>query len=330
MNIANVSVVVPVYNVEKYLDRCIESIVNQTYTNLEIILIDDGSPDNCPKMCDDWAKKDNRIKVIHKENGGQADARNLGLEISAGEYISFVDSDDYCEKTQIEKCLKNALENNSDVVIFSWNIDNGGKITPVHFELEKLYSNNKAVKENLLKSFYTNKNIGLFGPWNKLYKAEFLKKNNLHFDVNDIRCEDYWFNFRVFHCANIVTFFDECLYFYFQNADSTTHNIDNISYDRWVKNQKRKLNDSFAKEIPIDYNEFYYQFQMNVIVYLKNLLALNRIDDYNKIVKDDSLNNATKYRKLLPKHFKLFSLMINKRMYGCFRVAMKFWNMIKG
>ena len=89
-----VSIIVPVYNVEKYLDKCIESIVNQTYRNIEIILVDDGSPDKCPEICNEWAKKDDRIKVIHKENGGLSSARNAALEIAQGDYITFVDSDD--------------------------------------------------------------------------------------------------------------------------------------------------------------------------------------------------------------------------------------------
>ena len=89
-----ISIIVPVYNVEKYLDECICSLVNQTYTNLEIILIDDGSPDNCPAMCDAWAEKDSRIRVIHKKNGGLSDARNVALEVATGEFLRFVDSDD--------------------------------------------------------------------------------------------------------------------------------------------------------------------------------------------------------------------------------------------
>ena len=92
-----ISVIVPVYKVEPYLDRCVQSIVDQTYGNLEIILVDDGSPDNCPAMCDAWAEKDSRIKVIHKENGGQADARNVGMAVATGEYVAFVDSDDWID-----------------------------------------------------------------------------------------------------------------------------------------------------------------------------------------------------------------------------------------
>ena len=92
-----ISVIIPIYNVEAYLDECIASVIAQTYSNLEIILVDDGSPDNCPQMCDEWAAKDSRIRVIHKENGGLSDARNAGIDIATGEYIAFVDSDDWIE-----------------------------------------------------------------------------------------------------------------------------------------------------------------------------------------------------------------------------------------
>ncbi|OUQ56652.1 hypothetical protein B5E58_10530, partial [Tyzzerella sp. An114] len=92
-----ISVIVPIYNVEKYLNRCVDSIINQTYKNLEIILVDDGSPDNCGKICDEYAKKDNRIKVVHKENGGVSSARNVGLNIATGDYIGFVDGDDWID-----------------------------------------------------------------------------------------------------------------------------------------------------------------------------------------------------------------------------------------
>ena len=91
------SVIIPIYNVELYLNRCMESIVNQTYKNLEIIMVDDGSPDNCPELCEEWGKRDSRIKVIHKKNGGLSDARNMGLSVATGEYIAFVDSDDFVD-----------------------------------------------------------------------------------------------------------------------------------------------------------------------------------------------------------------------------------------
>ena len=111
-----ISVIVPIYNVEKYLDRCVGSIINQTYKNLEIILVDDGSPDNCPQMCDDYAKKDSRIKVVHKENGGLSDARNAGMKVATGEYVSFIDSDDYISLDFYETLLETIVDNDSDIV----------------------------------------------------------------------------------------------------------------------------------------------------------------------------------------------------------------------
>ena len=108
-----VTVIVPIYKVEKYLDRCVESIVNQTYRNLEIILVDDGSPDHCPQMCDEWAKKDTRIKVIHKENRGQGLARNTGIDNASGEYICFFDSDDYIAADAIELAYEMAHKENA-------------------------------------------------------------------------------------------------------------------------------------------------------------------------------------------------------------------------
>ena len=105
-----VSIIVPVYKVEKYLNRCIDSILNQTYINLEIILVDDGSPDNCGKICEEYAQKDNRVIVIHKENGGLSDARNKGLNIARGEFVSFIDSDDFIDKSMIEVLVKQLKE----------------------------------------------------------------------------------------------------------------------------------------------------------------------------------------------------------------------------
>ena len=101
-----ISVIIPVYKVEKYLNKCVDSVLNQTYKNLEIILVDDGSPDKCPEICDEYAKKDDRIKIIHKQNGGLSDARNVGIEKSTGEYITFIDSDDYVDSNYIEQLYK--------------------------------------------------------------------------------------------------------------------------------------------------------------------------------------------------------------------------------
>ena len=110
-----ISIIIPVFGVELYLNRCIESVVNQKYSNLEIILIDDGSPDNCPTICDEWAERDERIVVIHKKNGGLSDARNIGLKIATGELVGFVDSDDWISPEMYQLLYENMLENDSDI-----------------------------------------------------------------------------------------------------------------------------------------------------------------------------------------------------------------------
>ena len=126
-----ISVIVPVYKVEAYLDRCVQSIVDQTYTNLEIILVDDGSPDRCPQMCDEWAKRDNRIRVIHKENGGLSDARNAGMQAASGTYIAFVDSDDWLELRCIEYLYQTAEKNACEIVGCAFRMTDGTKEEPV-------------------------------------------------------------------------------------------------------------------------------------------------------------------------------------------------------
>lgn len=115
-----ISIIIPIYKVEEYLNQCIESVVNQTYKNLEIILVDDGSPDNCPKMCDDWAKKDKRIKFIHKENGGVSSARNMALEVFKGEYLCFIDADDTIHPRYVELLHNAAKKNKADVAACNW------------------------------------------------------------------------------------------------------------------------------------------------------------------------------------------------------------------
>ncbi len=123
-NKPKISVIVPVYNVEEYLNRCVESILDQTFEDFELILIDDGSSDNSGSLCDEFAKNNSNIKVLHLENGGPARARNKGIEIATGEYIGFADSDDYCHPNQFEKLYQNA-KNNSDIAICSFFVDKG-------------------------------------------------------------------------------------------------------------------------------------------------------------------------------------------------------------
>ena len=150
MKIMKVSVIVPVYGVEPYLNACVESIVAQTYTELEIILVDDGGKDNCPVMCDEWAKKDNRIKVIHKENGGQGTARNAALDIMTGDYVLFVDSDDFIRPDMVKKMIDATDNGKIDGVLCGLTVDNGlRKVNTLWYKESGLYSSKDIIYEYL-------------------------------------------------------------------------------------------------------------------------------------------------------------------------------------
>lgn len=180
-----VSVIVPVYNVEKYIKKCIDSILNQTFKDFELILIDDGSPDNCGKICDEYAGKDLRVKVIHKENGGLSDARNFGIDASQGEIIGFVDSDDYIDKDMYAQMITYLEENNCDVVCCDKYIvrDDKKKFRPSYQE-NKIFNNEQAVNEIFNGNLDTT-------AWNKIYKRSVIKdirfpKGRIYEDVATI------------------------------------------------------------------------------------------------------------------------------------------------
>lgn len=165
-----ISVIVPIYKVQDYLDECVESIINQTYSNIEIILVDDGSPDECPNMCDAWAKKDSRIRVVHKKNGGLSSARNAGIEVANGEYICFVDSDDFICKDALEN-LYNRIKDDATVGITSGMIYRYQDGCTSNFKDVWLCSVEKVIpaSEFLLETMSQKTS---YTVWNKLYRRE--------------------------------------------------------------------------------------------------------------------------------------------------------------
>lgn len=187
-----ISIIVPVYKTEKYLDKCVESIVNQTYKNLEIILVDDGSPDNCPQMCDAWAKNDSRIKVLHKVNGGDVAARNDGIEIAQGEYIAIIDNDDYMELDMIEYLYNLVEDNDADIsrcgFWFEYELGGDSKNVTEDYEVKVFDYDEKMI--DILMNGHVSGVI-----WNKLYKSEILKKHRLV--KEDGYSDDILFNFRI-------------------------------------------------------------------------------------------------------------------------------------
>lgn len=210
-----VSIIVPVYKVEEYLDECIESLVNQTYHNIEIILVDDGSPDNCPKICDDWVARDDRIKVIHKSNGGVSSARNEGLKVACGEWIWFVDSDDTVEINALEELVK--YTNEVDLIVFN-------------SKTEELYTKD----DRFFKDYYFKYQFG-FEPWNKLYKKSVIEKNNLEFDTQESVGEDLLFNITYYQYANTYKFTISKYYNYRVREDSAMQSNNEMRLEQQLR-----------------------------------------------------------------------------------------------
>lgn len=210
-----ISVIVPIYNVEKYLNRCIESIVNQTYQNLEIILVDDGSPDQCPEICDQWALKDSRIKVIHKENGGLSDARNKGMEIASGDYIGFIDSDDWIHFQMYEKLYQVLKEEQAQIA--ACNFQKVEKIDKEDVNCKKQDGNLQVYgTEEALKALITEQGLQQV-VWNKLYKKDLL--DNLEFAYGKYNEDEFW-SYQVIARAKKTVTTSYQGYYYFQRQDS--------------------------------------------------------------------------------------------------------------
>lgn len=212
-----ISIIIPVYKVEKYLEKCIESVLKQTYTNLQIILVDDGSPDNCGKICDEYAKKDSRIEVIHKANGGLSDARNVGISKAKGRYIGFVDSDDYIKEDMYEILLNLIKKYDADVSICNlYDVIDGNECIRNKENGIREYSRIDILKEILL-----DKNIQSYA-WNKLYKKELF--DEIKYPIGK-KYEDIGTTFYLFEKCNKIVVTSEPEYYYLKRADSLVNNI---------------------------------------------------------------------------------------------------------
>ena len=220
MNSPLISVIIPAYNAGQYFNHCIESIVNQTYKNLEIIIIDDGSTDDTPKLCDEWAEKDSRIIVIHKKNGGASSARNSGLDSATGEYITFVDADDYLDLDMYEIMLNELIENNADAARCGIvrEADDGSTEDWGTGNYDIRVVDNKQLLADVGEA------LGILpvSPCNKLYKAECI--GDIRFDTKYKFAEDTLFNFMVAGNIKKMVYHDVNRYHYIFNTNSITHN----------------------------------------------------------------------------------------------------------
>lgn len=219
-----ISVIVPVYNVEPYLHKCVDSILNQTYRNLEVILVDDGSPDGCPAICDEYAEKDERVKVIHKKNGGLSDARNAGMAVAKGEYLSFVDSDDMLSANAIEILLRFAHKEDADLVIGGYNRFENVFEESINEETSVQCWTPVEAMADMLKNGCAS--------WARLYRREL--HQSILFPVGEINEDEAIVLHILDHCSKIVRI-SAVVYYYRCRTESITTAAFNKKKTIWIK-----------------------------------------------------------------------------------------------
>lgn len=303
-----ISVIVPIYNTEQYIEKCINSIVNQTYKDLEIILLNDGSTDNSKEICKKWSKMDSRIIFIDKANSGVSDTRNCGIDISKGKYISFVDSDDFLEPMMYEEMLKSIKENNSDLSTCGIFLINGSK------KEQCLYNYPNNMKQKDFFRTIIKKNVTL---WNKLFKKEII--GNLRFDTDISISEDEVFLYKYLEKANNISNINKPLYNYNQSNLNSALNIhDSKKYITSIKA------DYYICKILEKYNfNERYNIQANCVcnyvIYKKNIGKNFNYEEYDKIIKGYMDNNLLFKVKGIKNKVKVFFAYYLKDIYLLFK-----------
>jgi glycosyltransferase involved in cell wall biosynthesis len=271
-----VSIIVPVYNIEEYIEKCVDSLLAQTYANIEILLIDDGSNDKSSTICDKTALQDTRVCVIHKKNGGLSDARNVGISMSRGQYIAFVDGDDYVHKNYIKTLLNAAQRYQADISVCSYIrvYSDGSKAREGKREQVTQFSNIQAIRDLTLPNSLCD-----VVAWNKLYSRRLFIENSIRYPLGKVN-EDTFTTYKLLYGANRIVFLDEPLYFYVQRSSSIMgvgYTSKNLAI---VEAIDEMLLWAGRKRLPIQNEVFYYRLY-------QTLYLIGRMADANMTASED-------------------------------------------
>ena len=322
-----VSVIIPVYNTEQYLHQCVDSVLSQTLRDIEVILVDDESPDNCPQICNEYAQKDSRVKVIHKKNGGLGFARNSGLEIASGEYVVFLDSDDYVDLGTYKFLYNKAILNNLDLVYYKYTQFSKSETPAANYsDIEGLYIG-KDVQTLMLDMIASRPSEKLdrrieCSACTALYKRSIIDDNHLSFhSERELISEDMIFNLDFLSHAESAVYNQSTLYFYRVNHSSTTHTI---RFDRFEKYKQfyNYINANYGyltPELHLRTNRFLIGHSR---CFLLNILAADIQNTEKKQLFDKVSSNsvwkkiATEYPwKDLPLLYRVCFLLVLKRLF---------------
>lgn len=322
-----VSVIIPVYNSEKYLKRCLDSVLGQTYVEIEIVIIDDGSTDQSRVICDDYARQNQRIKVIHIPNGGVSNARNTGVRISKGSYICFIDSDDYIPSDYVKTLYMDLKSTQSDLSICGMDIEKESQV------------NNQDVgnREILLDSRYSkefldlNKTFLLYGPCNKIYKSCVIKDKGIFFDTSTSYGEDLIFNFLYLNHVKKISYTSATKYYYIKDNAAS---LSAVFRKDAIENEKRinKVIYDFLDErnMLLPEAEIFLRERMLDVSYNQALFwasgrGKNGYREISKMLGDETVQQALKCKKAEDYSSKIIWLMKRKYVF-LFMLYVKFYN----
>ena len=286
-NPLKISIIIPVYKVEDYLPKCVDSILAQTYNNWELLLIDDGSPDNSGKVCDEYARKDSRIRVFHKENGGVSSARNFGLDVAVGDYIMFVDSDDWISCDCLEVCVNEITKDNLDAL---------------QFGLIYVFSNRQCNRVNtatipLCGEKYIQTQSFNVCAGGGLYKRNIIEEHNLRFPSAIRLAEDQIFVLSFFQQAQQIKYLDKSLYYYLQREDSAVH----IPQSKDMLLSCEKLIE-FSNNWPVSKSVIDKVIVLFIIDMIKNNdVSYRMLKNIYKRQKVENCNSVYKQQRLFPR-----------------------------
>lgn len=315
------SIILPVYNAERYLAKCLESILVQSYENFEVIVINDGSTDASVTVCKNYAKKDQRIKFISQENQGVAMTRNNGLNIAKGDYIGFVDADDYIENDMFLNLVNPILKQAFDVVISHYKIVNqdNSTISQTKLPINKVLKV-PSIKNHILKTYYSGNDPLVPALWNKIYKKEFLETNHLKFhNQKGVRASDFWFNFEVFKKAELVYVIENANYVY-NNAisGSIINSFRENQFEVYAQAQQKLLNENSVFKFKINNSDFFTPFFYNTNQFILSAIKAKGFKNAYNIIKPvlknslflTSFNNVP----LEKQHLKTIHLLLKSKM----------------
>ncbi|MCK8104709.1 glycosyltransferase family 2 protein [Pseudoalteromonas sp. 2CM36K] len=328
-----ISVVVPVYNAGMLIERCCDSILEQTVADVELILINDGSTDDSLSICKKIQHNDPRVKLITIENSGPAKARNIGIKAAKGEYIAFVDADDYIEENCYE-VMSNYIDEKQtvDVVISSINMIKGASTSRITNPLIPVNTvlNQAGIINYILSRYYNGGLECIPSLCNKLYKRSFLMTHNLLIDEKRVRAEDYWFNFSVFKLAKKVIYTKTITYNYVnESSDSIMHSYRANDVDNFILTRTTLLremsNIDVAFENDVLWSSLFYELNEHVF---KMLSAKCTYNDFNVVITKPKLKEYLNKCKKLPFHQKLLLIFININMNKVVFYIYKAWYML--